>query len=692
MFISPPGYDFPVDVDAKIIELRTKIRAADHAYYVEANPILGDAAYDRLLAELVDLERQHPEFFDPNSPTVRVGGAPLDAFTSQAHARPMLSLDNTYNHDDLKEWFDRISKSTDSASLSDAENDSLFVDQIAPNVHVSLEPKVDGVAVSLRWERGSLVSALTRGDGIRGDDIVQQVRTIRNLPLVLSSAPDVLEVRGEIFIDDASFTRLNDIRESSGLTLFANARNATAGTLKSLDPSVAAERQIRFVAHGLGEVSEELGLSWTQSRSRLDAFGIPVNGPSVLVRTAAHAIAEIERFDQLRSTLGYATDGVVLRVDNFAAQEKLGVTSRSPRWAIAWKFAAEQAPTKLLDVEWQVGKGGTLTPRAVMEPVFLAGTTVQHASLHNIEEIERKDIRIGDTVLVEKAGEIIPQVVKPVLAERSGQEQPISAPEVCPSCGQPLVRVGPKLYCINTSCPAQIREKLSWFAGRDQMDINGLGEKLVSQLVDAGLVKTFADLWRLDVASLLELEKVGEKSASALIEAIQQARGQGLARVLSGLGIPQVGVVAARTLANHFDDHHQLLAATTVDFEALPDFGEITAQLLWQWIHQQGGESVLSDLSAVGVDLRSLRSESSKSQALINCVVVVTGSLPTLGRKEAEAHLRDLGATVTGSVSSKTTHLLAGEKAGGKLAKAQSLGVKVVDEAWLLDCLDPPGA
>ena len=692
MFISAPGYDFPVDVDAKIIELRTKIRAADHAYYVEANPILGDAAYDRLLAELVDLERQHPEFFDPNSPTVRVGGAPLDAFTSQAHARPMLSLDNTYNHDDLKEWFDRISKSTDSVSLSDVENDSLFVDQIAPNVHVSLEPKVDGVAVSLRWERGSLVSALTRGDGIRGDDIVQQVRTIRNLPLVLSSAPDVLEVRGEIFIDDASFTRLNDIRESSGLTLFANARNATAGTLKSLDPSVAAERQIRFVAHGLGEVSEELGLSWTQFRSRLDAFGIPVNGPSVLVRTAAHAIDEIERFDQLRSTLGYATDGVVLRVDNFAAQEKLGVTSRAPRWAIAWKFAAEQAPTKLLDVEWQVGKGGTLTPRAVMEPVFLAGTTVQHASLHNIEEIERKDIRIGDTVLVEKAGEIIPQVVKPVLAERSGQEQPISAPEVCPSCGQPLVRVGPKLYCINTSCPAQIREKLSWFAGRDQMDINGLGEKLVSQLVDAGLVKTFADLWRLDVASLLELEKVGEKSASALIEAIQQARGQGLARVLSGLGIPQVGVVAARTLANHFDDHHQLLAATTVDFEALPDFGEITAQLLWQWIHQQGGESVLSDLSAVGVDLRSLRSESSKSQALINCVVVVTGTLPTLGRKEAEAHLRDLGATVTGSVSSKTTHLLAGEKAGGKLAKAQSLGVKVVDEAWLLDCLDPPGA
>lgn len=684
------GYDFPVDVEAKITELRTKIREADHAYYVEANPVLGDAAYDRLLAELVDLERQHPELFDPNSPTVRVGGAPLDRFASQPHARPMLSLENTYKHDDLKEWFDRILKGMASDSSTEIESDSLFVDENVPNVHVALEPKVDGVAVSLRWEQGSLVLALTRGDGTRGDDIVQQVRTIRNVPLVLSSAPEILEVRGEIFMDDVSFSRLNENRESSGLPLFANARNATAGTLKSLDPTVAAERQLRFVAHGLGEVSGVLGSSWTQARIRLEALGIPVNGPSVLVQSAADAINEIDRFDQLRHSLGYPTDGVVLRVDDFATQDQLGVTSRSPRWAIAWKFAAEQAPTKLLDVEWQVGKGGTLTPRAIMEPVFLAGTTVQHASLHNIEEIERKDIRIGDTVLVEKAGEIIPQVVKPVLAERSGQERPIVAPEICPSCGHSLVRVGPKIYCINTSCPAQIREKLSWFAARDQMDISGLGEKLVSQLVDAGLVKTFADLWRIDEKSLLNLEKVGEKSASALVEAIHLARGQGLARVLSGLGIPQVGAVAARTLAEHFDDHHQLLAATAAEFEALPDFGEITAQLLWRWLHQQGGESVLLDLSSVGVELRSIRAEVSKSQPLVDCVVVVTGTLPTLGRKEAEAHLRELGAAVTGSVSAKTTHVLAGEKAGSKLLKAQSLGIQVVDEAWLRACLDQP--
>ncbi|MDP7401581.1 MAG: NAD-dependent DNA ligase LigA, partial [Phycisphaerales bacterium] len=407
-------------VEAKITELRAKIREADHAYYVEANPVLGDAAYDRLLAELVDLERQHPELFDPNSPTVRVGGAPLDGFASQLHARPMLSLDNTYKHDDLKEWFDRILKGMASDSSTEIESGSLFVDENVPNLHVALEPKVDGVAVNLRWEQGSLVLALTRGDGTRGDDIVQQVRTIRNVPLVLSSAPEILEVRGEIFMDDVSFSRLNENRESSGLPLFANARNATAGTLKSLDPTVAAERHLRFVAHGLGEVSGVLGSSWTQARIRLEALGIPVNGPSVLVQSAADAINEIDRFDQLRHSLGYPTDGVVLRVDDFATQDHLGVTSRSPRWAIAWKFAAEQAPTKLLDVEWQVGKGGTLTPRAIMEPVFLAGTTVQHASLHNIEEIERKDIRIGDTVLVEKAGEIIPQVVKPVLAERSG--------------------------------------------------------------------------------------------------------------------------------------------------------------------------------------------------------------------------------------------------------------------------------
>ena len=679
-----------MDAESKIIQLRTKIREADHAYYVEANPLLGDASYDRLLAELVDLERQHPEYFDPNSPTARVGGAPLDAFASQAHERPMLSLDNTYDHDDLREWFGRIARSIGSDQTPQVENHSLFEGQDPPDVSVALEPKVDGVAVSLRWERGNLVLALTRGDGVRGDDIVQQVRTIRNLPLVLSSAPEVLEVRGEVFMDDASFSRLNAARESAGLPLFANARNATAGTLKSLDPSIAAERQLRFVAHGLGVVSTALGSTWTESRARLEAFGIPVNGPSVLAQCASEAIAEIDRFDQLRTTLGYPTDGVVLRVDEFACQEQLGVTARAPRWALAWKFAAEQAPTTLLDVEWQVGKGGTLTPRATMAPVFLAGTTVQHASLHNIEEIERKDIRIGDTVLIEKAGEIIPQVVKPVLTERTGQEHPIVAPECCPSCGQPLLRVGPKIYCISTSCPAQIREKLSWFAGRDQMDISGLGDKLVAQLVDAGLVNTFADLWRLDVQSLMGLEKVAEKSATSLIESIDQARGQGLARVLSGLGIPQVGVVAARTLANHFEDHQQLLAASAADFEALPDFGEITAQLLWRWLHQQGGESVLSDLASMNVDLRSARAEPVRPQSLADCVVVVTGTLPTLGRKDAEARLRELGANVTGSVSTKTTHLLAGEKAGSKLTKAQSLGIQIVDEAWLLARLDPP--
>lgn len=677
-----------MDVEAKIIELRSKIREADHAYYVDANPVLGDAAYDRLLAELVDLEHQHPEFFDPNSPTVRVGGAPLDAFASQAHERPMLSLDNTYDHDDLQEWFDRVARSIGSNPSVHSEPHALFVDLDAPDVPVVLEPKVDGVAVSLRWERGKLVSALTRGDGVRGDDIVQQVRTIRNLPLVLSSAPEVLEVRGEVFMDDASFAHLNATRESAGLPLFANARNATAGTLKSLDPSVAAERQLRFVAHGLGVVSSELGSSWSDSRCRLEGFGIPVNGPSVLVQGASEALSEVGRFDQLRHKLGYPTDGVVLRVDDFALQDQLGHTSRAPRWAIAWKFAAEQAPTTLLDVEWQVGKGGTLTPRATMAPVFLAGTTVQHASLHNIEEIERKDIRIGDTVLVEKAGEIIPQVVQPILGARTGRERPIVAPEVCPSCGQPLVRVGPKIYCINSSCPAQIREKLSWFAGRDQMDISGLGDKLVAQLVDAGLVNTFADLWRLDVPSLMGLEKVAEKSATSLIEAIEHARRQGLARVLSGLGIPQVGAVAARTLSEHFDDHHQLLAASAVDFEALPDFGEITAQLLWRWLHKQGGETVLSDLAQMGVDLRSVRVETSRLQSLADCVVVVTGTLPTLGRKDAEARLRELGATVSGSVSAKTTYLLAGEKAGSKLTKAQGLGVQVVNEAWLLARLD----
>ena len=650
---------------------------------------MGDAAYDRLLAELMQLEREHPEFADPNSPTSRVGGMPLDAFASHAHERPMLSLENTYEQPQLEEWFDRIGRSGIDSPSQENGPDSLFESAPQSDVLVALEPKVDGVAVSLRWERGRLALALTRGDGVRGDDIVQQVRTIRNLPLVIESAPDVLEVRGEIFLDDAAFARLNGSREAAGLPLFANARNAAAGTLKSLDPTVAAERQLRFVAHGLGVVSDDLGSSWSQSRRRLEDFGIPVNGPSVLARTASQAMTEIHTFDSLRSTLGYPTDGVVLRVDDFLVQAHMGSTSRAPRWAIAWKFAAEQAPTRLLEVEWQIGKGGTLTPRATMEPVQLAGTTVRHASLHNIEEIERKDIRLGDTVLVEKAGEIIPQVVEPVLGCRTGQEQVIDAPKVCPCCRQDLIRVGPKIYCTNASCSAQIRERLAWFAGRDQMDISGLGDKLVAQLVDAGLVETFADLWRLDVQSLLGLEKVGEKSAHALIKALDQARSQGLARVLSGLGIPQVGTVAARTLSEHFEDHKALLSASASDFEGLPDFGEITAQLLWRWLHEQGGEAVLMDLFAMGVDLRSVRVDPSGHQPLADCVVVVTGTLPSLGRKEAEAHLRELGASVTGSVSSKTTYLLAGEKAGSKLATAEKLGVQVVDEAWLLKHLAP---
>lgn len=678
-----------MEVKQRINALRQQIRDADHAYYVQADPVMGDAAYDRLLSELMALERANPEFGDPNSPTTRVGGAPLDAFRSQPHELPMLSLENTYVHSDLREWFARVQRGLEAAGAftESTESNSLFSTDSGVGWTAALEPKVDGVAVSLRWVDGALATALTRGDGVRGDDIVQQVRTIRGLPLVLSGAPHILEVRGEIFMDDQAFSRLNMTRSQSDLPLFANARNATAGTLKSLDPAIAAERRLRFVAHGLGVVSNRVAETWSKARLRLQGFGIPVNGPIALVHSAEESIAEIDRFDALRRDLGYPTDGVVLRVDSMSQQEILGATTRSPRWAIAWKFAAERAPTRLLEVEWQVGKGGTLTPRATMEPVSLAGTTVQHASLHNIEEIERKDIRLGDVVLVEKAGEIIPQVVEPVLNQRTGQERVISAPELCTCCSQPVSRVGPKLYCINASCSAQIRERLSWFAGRDQMDINGLGDKLVAQLVDAGFVRTFSDLWRLDVKSLLTLDKVGQKSAQALIDAIDAARHQGLARVLAGLGIPQIGVVAARVLSEHFDDHHALLLATASDFEALPDFGEITAPLLWRWIHEQGGEHVFAELDALGVNLKSVRLGTSAAQPLAGCVAVVTGTLPTLGRKEAEAHLRALGANVTGSISSKTTFLLAGEKAGSKLAKAQSNGVTVVDEAWLQELL-----
>jgi DNA ligase (NAD+) len=679
-------------IKARIMELRTLLERANQAYFAEAQPIMSDSEFDRLLRELSDLEAAHPELTDPNSPTQRVGGAPVRGFRSIRHAVPMQSIDNTYSIEDLRLWHERVVR-----GLADAAIDVDRIDYVG-------DPKIDGVAVSLRYVRGELQHAVTRGDGETGDDVTAQVRAIRAIPLRLTPArghpmPGVLEIRGEIFMPNVEFERINREREKEGEPLFANARNSTAGTLKNLDPKVAASRRLSFVAHGRGQVSDDLrGVdSYWQFLQLIRRFGIPVNALAERCRGIDDVIRVIERFRHTRTDLPYGVDGMVVRIDRFDLQEVLGATTKAPRWCIAFKYPAEQGATVLEHVEWQVGKGGTLTPRATMKPVFLAGTTVTHATLHNIEEIRRKDIRVGDTVIVEKAGEIIPQVVSVVEAKRPRGAKPIQPPGKCPKCGGTVEQDGPRVFCVNPECPAQFREKVKWFVGRGQMDIDGMGEKLVDQLVDAGMVRHFADIFALRRTQLLELERMGEKSADNLLKAIEEAKGRGLARVLAGLGIRHIGASAARTLARHFTDADALLGASVEEIMELPDFGEVTAPALHAYLQSKQGRDMFHRLKAAGVDLSSATGSAAavpaagrvagRDSAFAGKTIVLTGTLQSFRRDELTELLESRGARVSGSVSKKTDLVIAGEEAGSKLDKARELGVEVWDEQRLITAL-----
>ena len=668
----------------RIRELRELLDRANRAYYVDNRPFMPDSEYDTLLKELADLEAAHPELHDPNSPTQRIGDQPIEGFRTVRHAVPMLSIDNTYSVEDLRAWHARVVKGLNAEG-------GLFEDA---KVQYVCDPKIDGVAVNLRYEDGALALAATRGDGEKGDDVTAQVRTIRAIPLQLagSKPPAVLEVRGEIFMPNAEFERINREREQRGEPIFANARNSTAGTLKNLDPKVTAARRLRFVAHGRGETRglKKIESYWEFLEAIRD-FGIPTSPLANRCDSIEKVIETIEKFQSKRGELGYGVDGMVVRVDRFDQQEALGYTSKSPRWCIAYKYPAEQGVTVLEKVDWQVGKNGTLTPRATMKPIFLAGTTITHATLHNIEEIRRKDIHIGDHVIIEKAGEIIPQVVSVVKEKRTGKEKQIKPPDKCPKCGGVVEQDGPKLFCMNPECPAQFLEKLQWFVGRGQMDIDGMGEKLVEQLVQAGLVKHFADIFTLKRDQLLELERMGEKSADNLLIAIEEAKSRGLARVLAGLGIRHIGQTAAKTIARHFPDADALLEASVEEIESLPDFGEVTAPALHAYLHSKQGREVFARLKKVGVDLTSpLYAEARKAQAgspFAGKTIVITGTLGNYERRELTELLESLGAKVTGSVSKKTVLVIAGEEAGSKLDKARELGVEIWDEAKLLKAL-----
>ena len=651
----------------RIPELRKLLDGANYAYYVDADPLMPDSEYDKLLRELIDLEETHPEHFDKTSPSQRVGGEPISAFESVAHRIPMQSIDNTYTVEDICGWYDRM------------------CDLLSEPPICTCDPKIDGVAISLRYEDGVLLQAITRGDGERGDDVTAQVRSIRSVPLRLRGEfiPAVIEVRGEIYMPNASFDKINEERKAQGDQLFANARNATAGTLKSLDPKTVSERNLAFLCHGRGEVNwNDEPDTWHEFVAAVKKLGIPVADQLVVCHSAQQITEAVESFEEQKNDLGFGIDGMVIRVDSFGSQTKLGSTAKSPRWCIAFKYPAEQGKTLLTKVDWQVGKNGTLTPRATMNPIFLAGTTVQHATLHNIDEIHRKDIRVGDLVVVEKAGEIIPQVVSSIPSARDGVQEKTAPPVMCPVCEGPVEKEGPKLYCVNPECPAQFREKVKWFAARDQMDIDGLGEKVVDQLVDAGLVHHFADLYTLTKDDLLPLEGFAEKSAVALVDAIEDSKTRGLARVLSGVGIRLVGRATAKTIARVYSNLDLLQQATVDDFVSLHDFGLITAETLHKAIHSKQGQELFHKLAEVGVVL-SQEQNATVDPAFANKTMVITGTLAQWERKASTEELEKRGAKVTGSVSKKTDVVIAGESAGSKLKKANDLGIEVWDEEQL---------
>lgn len=678
----------------RIHELRQRLEEANRAYYVDNQPIMPDSAFDKLLTELIELEAAHPELADPNSPSQRVGGEPISGFRTVRHAVPMMSIDNTYSIDDLRAWHQRVMKGLGGDDETDLFSDD---DKADDKVAFVCDPKIDGVAVNLRYEAGKLAVAVTRGDGEKGDDITAQVRAIRAIPLQLrgdaKSLPEVLEVRGEIFIPNVEFDRINREREAAGEPVFANARNSTAGTLKSLDPRIVGERRLSFVAHGRGEIrgGREVDAYWG-FLAQIRHAGVPTSPLSKRCNSLAQIVSTIESFRDKRSELPYGVDGMVVRIDRFDLQEQLGVTSKAPRWCIAFKYPPDQGRTVLQRVDWQVGKNGTLTPRATMEPIFLAGTTVRHATLHNIDEIQRKDIRVGDTVTVEKAGEIIPQVVGVVMEKRPRGAKPIEPPTHCPACKGVVERDGPKLYCVNPECPAQFREKLKWFVGRGQMDIDGMGEKLVDQLVDAGLVHHFADIYALKREQLLELDRMGEKSADNLLHAIEDSKSRGLQRVLAAMGVRHIGASSAKTLARSFADADHLLAASVDEIMELPDFGEVTAPTLHAHLHSKQGRDTFARLHKAGVDLSSplfqVKSKATRASPFAGKTIVLTGTLERFERRELTEKLEGLGAKVSGSVSKNTNLVIAGESAGSKLDKAREFGIEIWNEARLLKALE----
>ncbi len=652
----------------EILELRRELNQANYEYYVKDDPTMSDYDYDHKLRRLEELEGAHPELVTPDSPTQRVGGEPLKFFDEVTHRVPLESLQDVFDFDELRAFDQRVRG-------------------VEPKVSYSVEPKVDGLSVALEYQDGQFVRGATRGDGLVGEDVTENLKTVKSIPLSIPDVPGTLIVRGEVYMPKKVFHALNEEREKRGEALFANPRNAAAGSLRQLDPKIAAQRRLDIAVFNIQWAENEDFHSHTQGINYLADKGFKVI-PHVICSTIEEAVAQVQAIGEGRENYPFDIDGAVIKVDDLAQRQTLGSTAKFPRWAAAYKYPPEVKPSRLTDIVIQVGRTGVLTPKAVLEPVRLAGTTVTNATLHNQDFITDKDIRIGDTVLVRKAGEIIPEVLSVVMEKRPVDAVPYRFPEVCPECGAPVARDedGAHIRCTGAECPAQLLRNLAHFASRDAMDIEGLGIAVVENLVKAGLVKTPGDLYFLREEDVAELERMGKKSAQNLLSAIEKSKSQDLSRLLFAFGIRQVGQKAGKILAQRFGSLDNLQSATVEELTQVDDIGAITAQSIVDWFASPQSQHLIARLKEAGVNMQA--EQKGEDQRFVGKTFVLTGTLDRFTRAEATKMIEDRGGKAAGSVSKKTTYVVAGEAAGSKLRKAQELGVPVLTQEEFLALME----
>lgn len=661
---------------AEADKLRREIRHNEYLYYVLDAPEITDAEYDRMMVRLRELEARYPDSIPADSPTQRVGGRASSQFTEVRHLEPLLSLGNVFSAEELRAFDERVRSGLPAGS----------------KVEYVMEPKIDGLACSLIYENGKLVRAATRGDGVVGENVTANVRTIRSIPLTLKvpegeAVPELLDVRGEVYMPRQAFMRLNEQRAERGESEFANPRNAAAGSLRQLDPQVTASRSLSFFAYYL--VGEGAQPKHSESLALLARYGFKVSENYKVVENIDEAIKYIGDFNELRQGLSYDTDGAVIKVNDVYQQRILGATGKDPRWATAYKYPPEQAETTLEDIDWRVGRTGVLTPTAVLTPVKLSGSVISRATLHNEDFIRAKDIRIGDRVIINKAGEIIPEVLRVVVEKRTGDEKEVEIPSLCPECGWRVERQGEEaaIRCTNPHCPALGREGLIHFVSRDAMNIDGCGPSVINALLDAGLVRDAADLYSLRKEDLLKLERMGEKSADNLLAALAESKKNELDKLLFALGIRHVGAKVARILATEFGSMEKLQQAQPEELAQIRDIGDKIAESAVTWLNVPANIDLVERLAAAGLTMTFTPPASQEDNPFFGKTLVFTGTMPTLGRAEAKTMAQDVGAKVSGSVSKKTDYVIAGAEAGSKLEKAQQLGVTVIDEAEFLRML-----